>query len=93
MLKSPPLLLHSHSLTSAQQRGRRVAALPTFQLAQVKYTPSEMMVRSKKQLYYCLWPGCSHWSNYQWNTGAIWQCAPQPAKTKSAAEKKKGVVI
>ncbi|KAH9393088.1 hypothetical protein TYRP_006194 [Tyrophagus putrescentiae] len=65
---------------------------PTFQLAQVKYTPSEMMVRSKKQLYYCLWPGCSHWSNYQWNTGAHLRSVHlNLPKTKSAAEKKKGV--
>ena len=65
---------------------------PTFQLAQVKDTPSEMMVRRKKQLYYCLWPGCAHWSDYQWNTGAHLRSVHlKLPKTKSAAEKKVGV--
>ncbi|KAH9401531.1 hypothetical protein TYRP_016925 [Tyrophagus putrescentiae] len=67
---------------------------PNFQLAaQVNETPSEMMVRrKKKQLYYCLWPGCAHWSDYQWNTGAHLRSVHlNLPKTKSAAEKKKGV--
>ena len=70
---------------------------PTFQLAApVNETPSEMVVRSKKKQqqlnYYCLWPGCAHWSDYQWNIGAhlrsVHLILP---KTKFAAEKKVGV--
>ena len=70
---------------------------PTFQLAaQVNETPSEMVVRSKKKQqqlnYYCLWPGCAHWSDYQWNIGAHLRSVHlKLPKTKSAAEKKVGV--
>ncbi|KAH9389463.1 hypothetical protein TYRP_023274 [Tyrophagus putrescentiae] len=87
--------LHSHSLTGANSEAPPPPPPPHFQLAaQVNETPSEMMVRrKKKQLnYYCLWPGCAHWSDYQWNTGAHLRSVHlKLPKTKSAAEKKKGV--
>ncbi|KAH9401581.1 hypothetical protein TYRP_016977 [Tyrophagus putrescentiae] len=92
---SPSTATTSASIRTRSQVPSNEAPLPpspTFQLAQVKDTPSEMMMLSKKQLYYCLWPGCTHWSDYQWNTGAhlrsVHLILP---KTKFAAEKKVGV--